>query len=130
MTTTPYPSKNHEWCKNIFIHAYMIFKDVSIIIYTCKYICIEVTIYCSITYHRISGNRCLPQSRSMRSRFFSSSSACLAADLTPSPDFCDFSTIPHALSTNDGTVSCFSCLGISTSVQYCVSNRMTSCEQR
>lgn len=67
-----------------------------------------------------------PQSLSTRSLFFSSSSFCLAVDLTPSPDFCDFSTMPHALSTNDGTVSCFSCLGISTSVQYCVSSRMTS----
>lgn len=71
----------------------------------------------------------LPQSLSMRSRFFSSSSANFALDLTPSPDFWDFSTMPHALSTNDGTVSCFSCFGISTSVQYCVSNRITSYER-
>lgn len=77
----------------------------------------------------VSATLYLPQSLSMRSRFFSSSSANFALDLTPSPDFCDFSTMPHALSTNDGTVSCFSCFGISTRVQYCVSNRITSCKR-
>uniref|UniRef100_A0A182INM0 Uncharacterized protein n=1 Tax=Anopheles atroparvus TaxID=41427 RepID=A0A182INM0_ANOAO len=56
-----------------------------------------------------------------------SSSASLADVLTPSPDFCDFSIMLQARSTKAGTVSSFSCFGISTSVQYCVSSRMTSC---
>lgn len=95
------------------------------------YIIISCTVdFVFINNNNIRRNSCLPQSLSMRSRFFSSSSAIFADDLTPSPDFCDFSTIPQALSTNDGTVSCFSCLGISTNVQYCVSNRITSCAKK
>lgn len=72
---------------------------------------------------------CAPSSLSLRSRFFSSSSAMRADALVLSPDFWLFSMMEQARSTNDGTVSCFSCLGMSTSVQYCVSNRITSWER-
>lgn len=63
---------------------------------------------------------------SILSRFSCASSASFAEVLTPSPDFWVFSIIAHALNTNAGTVSCFSCFGMSTKVQYCVSNRITS----
>lgn len=68
----------------------------------------------------------LLSSRSMRSRLSCASSASFADVFTPSPDFCVFSMMAHARSTKAGTVSCFSCFGISTSVQYCVSKRITS----
>uniref|UniRef100_A0A8W7PM68 Uncharacterized protein n=1 Tax=Anopheles coluzzii TaxID=1518534 RepID=A0A8W7PM68_ANOCL len=59
----------------------------------------------------------LLSSRSIRSRRSAASSASLADVFTPSPDFCDFSIMLQARSTNAGTVSSFSCFGISTSVQ-------------
>lgn len=54
------------------------------------------------------------------------SSANFADVLTPSPDFCVFSIMAQARRTNAGTVSCFSCFGMSTKVQYCVSSLITS----
>lgn len=68
----------------------------------------------------------LPFSLSILSRLSAASSASLAEVLTPSPDFCVFSMMAHARSTNAGTVSAFSCRGISTNDQYWVSSRITS----
>lgn len=65
-------------------------------------------------------------SLSMRSLLVSASSARRAEVFTPSPLLWVFSMMEQARSTKAGTVSCFSCLGISTSVQYCVSSLITS----
>jgi len=65
-------------------------------------------------------------SLSMRSRLVSASSARRAEVFTPSPLLWVFSIMEQARNTKAGTVSCFSCLGISTSVQYCVSSLITS----
>jgi len=62
----------------------------------------------------------------MRSRLVSASSARRAEVFTPSPLLWVFSMMEQARNTKAGTVSCFSCLGISTSVQYCVSSLITS----
>jgi len=65
-------------------------------------------------------------SLSIRSRLVSASSARRAEVFTPSPLLWVFSMMEQARNTKAGTVSCFSCLGISTSVQYCVSSLITS----
>lgn len=65
-------------------------------------------------------------SLSMRSLLVSASSARRAEVFTPSPLLWVFSMMEQARRTKAGTVSCFSCLGISTSVQYCVSSLITS----
>lgn len=62
----------------------------------------------------------------MRSLLVSASSARRAEVFTPSPLLWVFSMMEQARNTKAGTVSCFSCLGISTSVQYCVSSLITS----
>lgn len=65
-------------------------------------------------------------SLSIRSLLVSASSARRAEVFTPSPLLWVFSMMEQARNTKAGTVSCFSCLGISTSVQYCVSSLITS----
>ena len=77
---------------------------------------------------RLSYSEYSLSSLSMRSLLVSASSARRAEVFTPSPLLWVFSMMEQARSTKAGTVSCFSCLGISTSVQYCVSSLITSCK--
>ena len=95
--------------------------DIRTVSYSCLLFIVSLTSYAYD--HSLSR-------RSILSRLFSASSASFAEVFTPSPDFCVFSMIAHARRTKAGTVSCFSCLGISTKVQYWVSRRITSCRHR
>lgn len=84
------------------------------------------TIITTLDNDRLPHSEYSLSSLSIRSLLVSASSARRAEVFTPSPLLWVFSMMEQARSTKAGTVSCFSCLGISTSVQYCVSSLITS----